>query len=459
METESDATISGVDDIATIVIVAAAGTMVLVLALAIACWRKRRQSNTPKSVVSVESPAKPSDDPAAQQSASETELPPSYFATSEGSSGTLRIRKSNVMPPMEMPPTNMPPKRGTAARADADDDDEMNGIVTDGDDGEVNLKPKVRQGRGSTPMAAADDDDDGMQDSAEGVDGVVLKAHVHAHVRRGRGSAAMAAANDDEEEMYYSGGGGEGGLNVRLPARDATAGGDGEVMGRPVHRGAGKGKQSTVDDDDNLLDNIAGGDGELMAAPVHRGRGKAALANIDADDGMGTLDHTEGELSLREVSMKISASQSMMHTRGHNGVVRKSGVLDGGDIPDAPPTPMRRSMSMGSKSMSMSLGQIVSTGGSTFEGLSPGRAQISPMCGSLAAIAGTASVTADGAEPSARLRGRDICGGSFLFRLRLWLRGTPTERGLRLPNGRKPRSDRELQLAIGQQIQAAARHP
>jgi hypothetical protein len=46
-----------------------------------------------------------------------------------------------------------------------------------------------------------------------------------------------------------------------------------------------------------------------------------------------------------------------------------------------------------------------------------------------------------------------------LFRLRLWLRGTPTERGLRLPNGRKPRSDRELQLAIGQQIQAAARHP
>ena len=535
-ETESDAIISGVDDIATIAVAAAAGTTVFVLALAFACWRKRRRSSTPKPVVSVESPANPSENPAAQQGASGSELPPSYgSATSEGSSGSLRVRKSNVMPPMHMPPTDMPPKRGLAARAD----DEMVGNVADGGNGELNLKALVRRGRGSTAMAAADDDDDDnhvntggadgelnlkapacrgrgaaksmiaaddddydIHDSTGGGDGVVLKAPV----RRGRGAASMAADDDDGDDGMFSGmgggdgermsapvhrgrgrgsranadgdddmldsvGGGDGevmvspvhrggGKGLRASAdddndmRDATAGGDGEVMGRPVHRGSGRGKQSRVDDDDNLLDNIAGGDGELMAAPVHRGRGKAARPNVDADDGMGTLDDTEGELSLREVSMKISASQSMMPTRGHNGVVRNSGALDGGDFTDAPPTPMRRSMSMGSRSMSMSLGQIVSTGGS-FEG----RAQISPFRGSSAAIEGSVSVPADNAEPSARLRGCDICSGSFMFRLRLWLRGTPTERGLRLPNGRKPRSDHELQLAIGQQIQAVAEAP
>ena len=69
------------------------------------------------------------------------------------------------------------------------------------------------------------------------------------------------------------------------------------------------------------------------------------------------------------------------------------------------------------------------------------------------------STTAASDEPSARRRGCDICGGSFLFRLRLWLRGTPNERALRLPNGRKPRNDHELQLAIGQQIPAAAEAP
>ena len=501
-ETESDAIISGVDDVATIAVAAAAGTTVFVLALAFACWRKRRRSSTPKPVVSVESPAKPSENPAAQQGGSE--LPPSYTsATSEGSSGSLRVRKSNVVPPMHMPPTGMPPKRGTAARADTDADDEMIGIVVGGGDGELNLKATACRGRGAAKsMVAADDDDYDMHDSTGGGDGVVLKAPV----RRGRGAASMAADDGDGDDDMFSGmgggdgermsapvhrgrgrgsranadgdddmldsvGGGDGevmvspvhrggGKGLRASAdddndmRDATAGGDGEVMGRPVHRGAGRGKHSRVDDDDNLLDSIAGGDGELMAAPVHRGRGKAARANVDADDGMGTLDDTEGELSLREVSMKISASQSMMPTRGHNGVVRNSGVLDGGDFPDAPPTPMRRSVSMGSRSTSMSLGQIVSTGGS-FEG----RAQISPLRGSSAAIEGSVSVPADNAEPSARLRGCDICGGSFVFRMRLWLHGTPTERGLRLTNGRKPRSDHELQLAIGQQIQAVAEAP
>ena len=401
----------------------------------------------------------------------------------------------------------MPPTRGKAAQADADADDEM----VDGGDGEWNhlkaqrvLKsPKlVLRGRGAASMAAADDDDDDMHDSAEGGEGGLV--NLKAPVRRGRGAKSMAAADDDEDEMYD--GTGEGGLNVKLPARRGrgaasmaadddddddggmggeggeqmsapvhrgrgrgsranadgdddmvdSVGGDGEVMAAPVHRGAGRGKQSMVDDDNNMLDATAGGDGEVMGRPVHRGAGRGKRSTADDDDDMSTLDHTDG-LSLREVSMKISASQSMMPTRGgcHNGVVRNSGVLDGGDFPDAPPVPtlMRRSMSLGSGSMR--IGQIVSTGGS-FEG----RAQISPMRGSLAAIEGSVSVTADDARPSARLRGcGGMCRGSFLFRLRLWLRGTPTERGLRLPNGRKPRSDHELQLAIGHQIQAAAEAP
>ena len=543
-ETESDATASGVDDLAVIIGAAAAGTLVLLLALAYVCWCKRRRSSTPKHV-SVELPAKPSEDSAAQQPASESEAPPSY---SKGNSGALRVRKSNVMPPMGMPPTGMPPKRGSAARTtEADDDDEMIGIAVDGGDGEVNLKPKVRRGRGSTSMAAADDDGDGMHGDTGGADG---ELNLKAPVRRGRGAAKSMADDDDDAEGIFSGlggvdgeqmsapvhrgrskvsrataadddddfggmggvdgeemsapvhrgsskvrasapddddmldgvGGGDGevigtpvhrgrGKGVHASADDdddmRTTGGDGEVMSRPVHRGAGKGKQTTIDDDDDLrISDLAGADGEVMLRPVHRGAGKGKQATVDADDrmgSMGALDDTDGEVSLREVSMKIRASQSMMRTRFHDSVVSKSGLLDGGDFPDAPGSPMCRNPSM-------SLGQILSTGGS-FEG----RAHISPPRGGLSTIEGSVSLdqpplrgassgdpvrsTAASAEPSARRRGYDICGGYFLFRLRLWLRGTPTERALRLPNGRKPRNDHELQLAIGQQIQAAAEAP
>ena len=548
-ETESDATASGVAEIAVIIGTAAAGTLVLLLVLAYVCWCKRRRSSTPKHV-SVELPAKPSEDSAAQQPASGSDAPPSHSEASEGNSGTVRVRKSNVMPPMGMPPTGMPPKRGAVARTtDADDDDEMIGIAVDGGDGGVNLKPTVRRGRGSTAMAAADDDGDGMHgdtggangelnlnaparrgrgaaksmaaaddddydmhDSTGGVDGVVLQAPA----RPGRGGAKpMAADDDDDDDGMFSGMGGVDGEQMSAPVhrgrskvsrasadgdddmldgvvggdgevmvspvhrgegkgvlasadddndmRDATACGDGEVMRRPVHRGAGKGKQSMIDDDDNLLDDLAGADGEVMRRPVHRGAGKGKRATVDADDGMGALDDTDGEVSLREVSMKISASQSMMPTRFHDSVVSKSGLLDGGDFPDAPASPMCRNLSM-------SLGQILSTGGS-FEA----RAHISPSRGVLSTIEGSVSLgqpplrgassgdlvstTAASDEPSARRRGCDICGGSFLFRLRLWLRGTPNERALRLPNGRKPRNDHELQLAIGQQIQAAAEAP
>ena len=112
----------------------------------------------------------------------------------------------------------------------------------------------------------------------------------------------------------------------------------------------------------------------------------------------------------------------------------------------------------------MRLGQILSTGGS-FEGRAQGLSTIEgsvsldqpPLRG--ASSGDPVRSTAASAKPSARRRGYDICGGYFLFRLRLWLRGTPTERALRLPNGRKPRNDHELQLAIGQQIPAAAEAP
>ena len=537
-ETESDATASGVDDLAVIIGAAAAGTLVLLLALAYVCWCKRRRSSTPKHV-SVELPAKPSEDSAAQQTASESEAPPSY---SKGDSGALRVRKSNVMPPMGMPPTGMPPKRGSAARTtEADDDDEMIGIAEDGGDGEVNLKPKVRRGRGSTSMAAADDDGDGMHGDTGGADG---ELNLKAPVRRGRGAAKSMADDDDDAEGIFSGlggvdgeqmsapvhrgrskvsrasaadddddfsgmggvdgeemsapvhrgsskvrasapddddmldgdGGGDGevigtpvhrgrGKGVHASADDdddmRTTGGDGEVMSRPVHRGAGKGKQTTIDDDDDLrFSDLAGADGEVMLRPVHRGAGKGKQATVDADDrmgSMGALDDTDGEVSLREVSMKIRASQSMMRTRFHDSVVSKSGLLDGGDFPDAPGSPMCRNPSM-------SLGQILSTGGS-FEGRAQGLSTIEgsvsldqpPLRG--ASSGDPVRSTAASAEPSARRRGNDICGGSFLFRLRLWLRGTPTERALRLPNGRKPRNEHELQLAIGQQIQAAAEAP
>ena len=504
-ETESDATASGVDDLAVIIGAAAAGTLVLLLALAYVCWCKRRRSSTPKHV-SVELPAKPSEDSAAQQPASESEAPPSY---SKGNSGALRVRKSNVMPPMGMPPTGMPPKRGSAARTtEADDDDEMIGIAEDGGDGEVNLKPKVRRGRGSTSMAAADDDGDGMHGDTGGADG---ELNLKAPVRRGRGAAKSMADDDDDAEGIFSGmggvdgeemsapvhrgsskvrasapddddmldgdGGGDGevigtpvhrgrGKGVHASADDdeddmRMTGGDGEVMSRPVHRGAGKGKQTTIDDDDDLrFSDLAGADGEVMLRPVHRGAGKGKQATVDADDrmgSMGALDDTDGEVSLREVSMKIRASQSMMRTRFHDSVVSKSGLLDGGDFPDAPGSPMCRKPSM-------RLGQILSTGGS-FEGRAQGLSTIEgsvsldqpPLMG--ASSGDPVRSTAASAEPSARRRGNDICGGSFLFRLRLWLRGTPTERALRLPNGRKPRNEHELQLAIGQQIQAAAEAP
>ena len=540
-ETESDATASGVDDLAVIIGAAAAGTLVLLLALAYVCWCKRRRSSTPKHV-SVELPAKPSEESAAQQPPSESEAPPSY---SKGNSGALRVRKSNVMPPMGMPPTGMPPKRGSAARTtEADDDDEMIGIAVDGGDGEVNLKPKVRRGRGSTSMAAADDDGDGMHGDTGGADG---ELNLKAPVRRGRGAAKSMADDDDDAEGIFSGlggvdgeqmsapvhrgrskvsrvtmadddddtdgifsgmggvdgeemsapvhrgsskvrasapddddmldgvGGGDGevigtpvhrgrGKGVHASADDdddmRTTGGDGEVMSRPVHRGAGKGKQTTIDDDDDLrFSDLAGADGEVMLRPVHRGAGKGKQATVDADDrmgSMGALDDTDGEVSLREVSMKIRASQSMMRTRFHDSVVSKSGLLDGGDFPDAPGSPMCRKPSM-------HLGQILSTGGS-FEG----RAGLSTIEGSVSLdqppLRGASSgdpvrSTAASAEPSARRRGYAICGGSFLFRLRLWLRGTPDERAIRLPNGRKPRNEHELQLAIGQQIQAAAEAP
>ena len=541
-ETESDATASGVDDLAVIIGAAAAGTLVLCLALAYVCWCKRRRSSTPKHV-SVELPAKPSEDSAAQQPASESEAPPSY---SKGNSGALRVRKSNVMPPMGMPPTGMPPKRGSAARTtEADDDDEMIGIAVDGGDGEVNLKPKVRRGRGSTSMAAADDDGDGMHGDTGGADG---ELNLKAPVRRGRGAAKSMADDDDDAEGIFSGmggvdgeqmsapvhrgrskvsrvtmadddddadgifsgmggvdgeemsapvhrgsskvrasapddddmldgdGGGDGevigtpvhrgrGKGVHASADDdeddmRMTGGDGEVMSRPVHRGAGKGKQTTIDDDDDLrFSDLAGADGEVMLRPVHRGAGKGKQATVDADDrmgSMGALDDTDGEVSLREVSMKIRASQSMMRTRFHDSVVSKSGLLNGGDFPDAPGSPMCRKPSM-------HLGQILSTGGS-FEG----RAGLSTIEGSVSLdqppLRGASSgdpvrSTAASAEPSARRRGYAICGGSFLFRLRLWLRGTPDERAIRLPNGRKPRNEHELQLAIGQQIQAAAEAP
>ena len=537
-ETESDATASGVDDLAVIIGAAAAGTLVLLLALAYVCWCKRRRRSTPKHV-SVELPAKPSEDSAAQQPASESEAPPSY---SKGNSGALRVRKSNVMPPMGMPPTGMPPKRGSAARTtEADDDDEMIGIAVDGGDGEVNLKPKVRRGRGSTSMAAADDDGDGMHGDTGGADG---ELNLKAPVRRGRGAAKSMADDNDDAEGIFSGlggvdgeqmsapvhrgrskvsrasaadddddfggmggvdgeemsapvhrgsskvrasapddddmldgvGGGDGevigtpvhrgrGKGVHASADDdddmRTTGGDGEVMSRPVHRGAGKGKQTTIDDDDDLrISDLAGADGEVMLRPVHRGAGKGKQATVDADDrmgSMGALDDTDGEVSLREVSMKIRASQSMMRTRFHDSVVSKSGLLDGGDFPDAPGSPMCRKPSM-------RLGQILSTGGS-FEGRAQGLSTIEgsvsldqpPLRG--ASSGDPVRSTAASAEPSARRRGYDICGGYFLFRLRLWLRGTPTERALRLPNGRKPRNDHELQLAIGQQIQAAAEAP
>ena len=112
----------------------------------------------------------------------------------------------------------------------------------------------------------------------------------------------------------------------------------------------------------------------------------------------------------------------------------------------------------------MRLGQILSTGGS-FEGRAQGLSTIEgsvsldqpPLMG--ASSGDPVRSTAASAEPSARRRGYAICGGSFLFRLRLWLRGTPDERAIRLPNGRKPRNEHELQLAIGQQIQAAAEAP
>ena len=114
----------------------------------------------------------------------------------------------------------------------------------------------------------------------------------------------------------------------------------------------------------------------------------------------------------------------------HDGVVRNSGLLEGGDFPDDSAPSMRRSMG---------LGQAVSSGAS-FD-------QITPIQGGLATIERSVSVIADDRQSSARLRGCALCRGSFLFRTRLWLRGTPTERGIRLPNGRKPRSDFELQLA------------
>jgi len=444
---------------------------------------------------------------------------------------------------MGMPPTGMPPKRGSAARTtEADDDDEMIGIAEDGGDGEVNLKPKVRRGRGSTSMAAADDDGDGMHGDTGGADG---ELNLKAPVRRGRGAAKSMADDDDDAEGIFSGlggvdgeqmsapvhrgrskvsrataadddddfggmggvdgeemsapvhrgsskvrasapddddmldgdGGGDGevigtpvhrgrGKGVHASADDdeddmRMTGGDGEVMSRPVHRGAGKGKQTTIDDDDDLrFSDLAGADGEVMLRPVHRGAGKGKQATVDADDrmgSMGALDDTDGEVSLREVSMKIRASQSMMRTRFHDSVVSKSGLLDGGDFPDAPGSPMCRKPSM-------RLGQILSTGGS-FEGRAQGLSTIEgsvsldqpPLMG--ASSGDPVRSTAASAEPSARRRGNDICGGSFLFRLRLWLRGTPTERALRLPNGRKPRNEHELQLAIGQQIQAAAEAP
>ena len=115
----------------------------------------------------------------------------------------------------------------------------------------------------------------------------------------------------------------------------------------------------------------------------------------------------------------------------HDGVVHNSGLLEGGDFPDSPVTPTRRSMS---------------SNGTSFD-----RDQITPTRGGSAAIEGSVSVIADDRRSSARLRG---CG-SFLFRTRLWLRGTPSECALRLPNGRKPRSDYELQMATKAAAEAA----
>ena len=110
----------------------------------------------------------------------------------------------------------------------------------------------------------------------------------------------------------------------------------------------------------------------------------------------------------------------------------------------------------------MRLGQILSTGGS-FEGRAQGLSTIEGVSLDQPPLMGASSgdpvrSTAASAEPSARRRGYDICGGSFVPP-RLWLRGTPTERAIRLPDGRKPRNDQELQLAIGKQIQAAAEAP
>ena len=319
----------------------------------------------------------------------------------------------------------------------ADDDDDADGIFSGmgGVDGEEMSAPVHR---GSSKVRASAPDDDDMLDGDGGGDGEVIGTPVH----RGRGKGVHASADDDEDDMRMTGG-------------------DGEVMSRPVHKGAGKGKQTTIDDDDDLrFSDLAGADGEVMLRPVHRGAGKGKQATVDADDrmgSMGALDDTDGEVSLREVSMKIRASQSMMRTRFHDSVVSKSGLLDGGDFPDAPGSPMCRKPSM-------HLGQILSTGGS-FEGRAQGLSTIEgsvsldqpPLMG--ASSGDPVRSTAASAEPSARRRGNDICGGSFLFRLRLWLRGTPTERALRLPNGRKPRNEHELQLAIGQQIQAAAEAP